>query len=226
MARRHSSTALVVAAGNAGSEPVGSPGSGFNGITVGALGGEQMLTPSSFSSRGLLDFYNPVTDVLHENVRAGVHLSAPGEFLFLAAYLGNSGSIGAWQESPAYGLPVEPSPTDQYFLNMDGTSFSSPIVAGAVALLRQVADDGNSIYNLRGVAGATDARVLRSVLMAGATVTEGWDNGQASDGNGVTRKTMAVDPAAGAGRVNIESTAGIFPFDQPAATHLFNDLDF
>jgi hypothetical protein len=209
MARENPDTALVISAGNSDSDPVGSPGSGFNGITVGSLGGSDFLTPSPFSSRGLVDFYNPVTDELLQGVRAGVHISAPGEFLFLAAYLGNSGGIGAWEDAANLGLPIDPSPTDLYFLNIDGTSFSSPMVAGGISLLRQVADDENSPFNLQGVDGATDSRVIRSVLMAGATETTGWDNGQILDG-GVIRTSMAVDAVAGAGRLDLETTAEIY----------------
>ncbi len=209
MARENPETALVVSAGNSAAAPVGSPASGFNGITVGSLGGSDFLTPSSFSSRGVVDFYNPVTDELLQGVRSGVHISAPGEFLFLSAYLGNSGSIGAWEGSAGIGLPIDPSPTDLYFFNMDGSSFSSPMVAGGISLLRQVADDGNSPFNLQGVDGATDARVIRSVLMAGATETAGWDNGQILE-DGVVRTLMAVDAAAGAGRLNLETTADIY----------------
>lgn len=231
LAAQYSTTALVVSAGNAGADPVGSPASGFNQISVGSLGGTTFLDSSSFSSRGLLDFYNPVTEELHVGVRTGVHISAPGELLVLAAYLGDSGSIGAWQDAPLYNLPVDPSPTDQFFLNMDGTSFSAPMVAGGIALLREVAADPSSPFNLLGAPHATDTRVIRSVLMAGATETNSWDNGQTADG-GVIRTTMAVDAAAGAGRLDLEKTAGIYllagtrDLDTPGGTIESSGWDF
>jgi len=208
LAAANPGTALVVSAGNNGPAPVSSPASGFNQITVGSLGGPDFLSPSDFSSRGLLDFYNPETGVLHEGVRSGVHLSAPGEFFPLAAYLGDSGGLGAWEEASDFGLLIEPSPTDSYFLNFSGTSFSSPIVAGGIALLRQVADD-DLFFNLQGVAGATDTRVLRSVLMAGTKETENWDNGQQMQ-EGVVRTTLAVDPGVGAGLLDMINTAEIY----------------
>jgi hypothetical protein len=132
LARENPTVALVVSAGNGGSTPVAAPASGFNNISVGSVGGPTFLAPSSFSSRGASDFYNPQTGLTLTGVRSAVDIAAPGERMFLAAYLGDSGSIGARFPS----LVQEPSPTDLYFLEQDGTSFSSPMVAGGIALLK------------------------------------------------------------------------------------------
>lgn len=136
LARQNASVAHVIAAGNDGNATVGAPASGFNNIAVGAIGGANFNQPTSFSSRGAVDFYNPVTGTTHVGVRNAVDIAAPGENMFLAAYLGNNGGIGAALPS----MVQNPSPTDQYFLNMDGTSFAAPMVAGGIALLKDVAN--------------------------------------------------------------------------------------
>ncbi len=199
LARQNASVAFVVSAGNGGSDTVSSPASGFNNISVGSLGGASFLEPSSFSSSGLTDFYNPKTLETITGVRAAVDIAAPGERLALAAYLGNSGTIGASLPE----LIQEPSPTDLYFLNMDGTSFAAPIVAGGIALLK---DAGNTL--LAGNANASDTRVIKSVLMASAQKTIGWDNGQ--DGFNVT--TQVLDPITGAGAMDLVAAADVYYF--------------
>jgi hypothetical protein len=199
LARQNASVALVVSAGNGGTTAVSAPASGFNNIAVGSLGGASFLEPSEFSSRGLADFHNPVTGVTLTGVRSAVDIAAPGERMFLAAYLGDSGSIGA-------ALPEfvqEPSPDDQYFLNMDGTSFSSPIVAGGISLLK---DAGNTL--LAGNANASDTRVIKSVLMGASRKTIGWDNGQ----NAMNVTTQALDATTGAGSMDLVAAADVYYF--------------
>ena len=197
LARQNASVALVVSAGNGGDVPVGAPASGFNNISVGSLGGASFLQSSDFTSRGAADFYNPVTGVTLTGVRSAVDIAAPGERMFLAAYLGNSGSIGAALPE----IVQEPSPTDQYFLNMDGTSFASPIVAGGVSLLK---DAGNTL--LAGNPTASDTRVIKSVLMASAQKTIGWDNGL----NAMNVTTQALDATTGAGALDLVAAADVY----------------
>lgn len=197
LARQNASVAFVVSAGNGGDAVVSTPASGFNNISVGSLGGADFLQPSSFSSRGFTDFHNPVTDIVITGARAAVDISAPGERMVLAAYLGDSGGIGA----ALPGLVQEPSPTDQYFLNMDGTSFAAPIVAGGISLMK---DAANTL--LAGISEAMDTRVVKSVLMAGSTKTAGWDNGQ--DAMNVT--TQVLDARTGAGAMNLVAAADIY----------------
>jgi hypothetical protein len=194
--------AFVCSAGNSDVAPVGWPASGFNNIAVGSLGGNNFLVSSDFSSRGLVDFYNPVTDTLVTNARVAVDISAPGEYMVLAAYLGNSGGIGASTNPAIRALIQQPSPTNLYFLNMDGTSFSSPIVAGGIALLKDVAKT-HPFLNLTADTNALDTRVLKSVIMAGSRETFAWDNGQTVVSNGVVRTTQALDAAAGAGAFHL-----------------------
>ncbi len=205
LAADNRNTALVVAAGNSAISPVGWPASGFNNIGVGSLGGNNFLVSSGFSSRGLDDFYNPVTGMTNTGVRVGVDVSAPGEVLYLAAYLGDSGGLGAAEP----GIVREPPPTDLYFYNQDGTSFSAPIVAGGIAVLKDVANR-DIFWNLTGNTNAQDTRVTKSVVMAGALETYAWDNAQIAGADGVVSTTMALDAATGAGSLDLGRSASAY----------------
>ncbi len=198
LAAENRNAALVAPAGNDGAAQVDWPGSGYNTIAVGALGGNAFMSPAGFSSRGLVDFYNPVTGIVTSNARVAVNIAAPGEHFSLAAYLGNQGGIPAARP----GLVREPPPTDLYFLDVSGTSYSTPIVAGGLAALKDVANR-DSIWNLNGLINAQDTRVAKSVLMAGALETFGWDNGQTMASNGVIVTTRALDAATGAGAMDM-----------------------
>ncbi len=204
LARENSTVAFVVSAGNSGAFPVSAPGSAYNNITVGSVGGAHFLTPSDFSSREAVDFYNPATGETIEGVRAAVDIAAPGENLALAAYLGSTGGLASLAN-----VVQDPSPTDLYFLRQSGTSFAAPIVAGGIGLLKDVVHyyEENSVplsaYTL-------DTRVVKSVLMAGATRTEGWNNGQ-TEQSGVVITTQSLDYATGAGAMNLEKNCGYLP---------------
>jgi hypothetical protein len=210
LARQNPAVAFVAAAGNGASDPVSAPGSCFNGIAVGSLGGADFLHPSEFTSRGLVDFYNPATQLTHTAVRVAVDIAAPGEQFFLAAYLGGTGSIGAATDPLIAGMVRNPSPTDLYFVNMDGTSYAAPIVAGGIALLKDVAKT-HPWLNLNATPAAFDTRVVKSVLMAGAAKTVGWDNGQTSI-NGVSVTTQALDAATGAGSLDLSGATAVYYF--------------
>jgi len=205
LARENPTVAFVAAAGNGDAGQVSSPGSGFNNIAVGSLGGASFLTPSTFSSRGAADFFNPEENdgagLLHTGVRAAVDLSAPGEQLFLAAYLGPTGALQFLPE-----ITQDPSPAGLYFINQDGTSFSAPTVAGGIALLKDVAM--GPAFAL--AEEAFDTRVIKSVLMASSKSTDGWDNGQATATDGVVRTTQALDFATGAGALDLTAAAGVY----------------
>jgi hypothetical protein len=212
LARQNASVAHVVSAGNGGNARVGAPASGFNNIAVGSLGGASFLQPSVFSSQGAVDFFNPVTNVTLTGVRSAVDIAAPGERMVLAAYLGDAGSLGA-STIPNLTALVQPvPPPDPYFLNMDGTSFSAPIVAGGIALLK----DGANFVHPPG-SNAQDTRVIKSVIMAGSRETAGWDNGQ----NEMNVTTRALDRQTGAGALDLVAAAEVYFFgtaDVPGST--------
>lgn len=189
---------FVAAAGNDDTAAVSAPGNVYNGITVGSVGGTNFRTPSDFSSRGAVDFYNPVANTTITGVRAAVDIAAPGELNVLAAYLGPTGGL-----APLTDITQNPSPTNQYFVNQDGTSFASPTVAGGVALMK----DAAKAWWMGMPGTALDSRVIKSVLMATSDRTDGWSNGQATVG-GVVRTTQALDWTTGAGALDLE-TAGL-----------------
>ena len=181
MARANPQTALVVSAGNATdanslSNNVGGPASGYNSISVGAIGDgteQGIYKVSDFSSRGPQDFAFPNGTVV-KGVRAPVDLVAPGVYV-MTAYNATTGTLSA----------------------MSGTSFSAPVVTGAVALLKSLS------YSLSMGDPSRDTRVVKAVLMNSATKLAGWNNGQTVNADGVTVTTQALDWAQGAGMLNL-----------------------
>jgi len=168
LAFQNSSVAHVISAGNGDIAEVSSPANGFNNISVGSLGGNNFDEPSTFSSRGLSSFYNPVTSETIVNARVAVDIAAPGENLYLAAYLGNSGSIGAIQPNLAPGsnlIAQEPPPTNL----LGGTPVTNP--------------------------DTFDTRTIKSVIMAGSEATVGWNNGQ--DTSNITSQALDTTTGAG-----------------------------
>ena len=210
LAKQNPTVAFVVSAGNSGTATVGAPGSAYNNITVGSLGGASYFFPSEFSSRGLADFYNPETGLTITSVRVAVDIAAPGEQLSLAAYLGDSGSLGHATDPQLAALVQEPSPTNLYFTSLDGTSYSSPIVAGAISLLKDVANT-HPFLNLNAHPDAQDTRVVKSVIMAGAKKTVGWDNGQVNV-SGTIVTTQALDYATGSGSLDLDGAKEVYYF--------------
>jgi hypothetical protein len=198
---RNNGVVGVFAAGNTGpgANTVGAPATGYNGISVGALtnstGNLAYDRVADFSSRGMSDFYNPQTETITPNARATVDIAAPGDNLTLAFYGGMSGGHIAGTDSTA-------GAGEYYISDMAGTSFAAPIVAGAAALM---IDAGKSY----GAAEMTHPLVIKSVMMASATPTVGWDNGQFQDGT-VTRTLQALDLASGAGALNLQQAHTIY----------------
>ncbi len=201
LAAQNPSVATVISAGNSGPGPdkVGSPALSLNVIAVGSLGGADFLTPSAFSSGGPVAFYNPATNQTIPAARQAVHVAAPGEDLTLAAYLQPTGGF-----EPL--LTPETTTTDNnyYFLHVDGTSFSAPTVAGGIALLKNLIKANPAFFPQT---EALDARTIRSVIMASALRTTGWNNGQAPGPGGALVTTQALDPLTGAGRFDVGRAA-------------------
>jgi subtilisin family serine protease len=195
---RENNVVTVIAAGNAGptSNTVGGPASGYNGIAVAATTGAMTAAPFStvaeFSSRGPGDFSNPVSGTTVPNVRPTVDIAAPGDELTLAFYGGLTGGHTSGTAVPN---------SDYYVPGMNGTSFAAPIVAGGAALMIDAATFvSNAVTNTTEM---LDARVIKATMMAAATVTNGWNNGQQSVG-GVITTAQALDHSAGAGMINLD----------------------
>lgn len=171
---------------------IGFPQSGYNTISVGALGddlaGYQHIAP--FSSRSPSDYRGP--DGAVPVVRARVDIVAPGQNLTVGAYYG--GVSGGNQG----GSDITGGGTNWYSWNLEGTSFSAPIVASGAALLNDVAYDRFASNEY-----AHDGQVIKAVLLNSASKVEGWDNGQAVDGAGVVRTTQALDFTYGAGAMDL-----------------------
>ena len=198
---------LVMAAGNSGpaANTVAGPASGYNGISVGATS-TGTATPyyaqvASFSSRGPNEFFDPVTFDTVPAARASVDIAAPGSQLALAAYLGYTGGN-------ASGTNTNASATDLYFMGLQGTSFSAPVVAGGAALLVDAAKAVAPVVPLT-AAEMRDARVIKAVLMTSATAPAGWNNGQQGVG-GVITTSQALDPATGAGLLDLSAAYRAF----------------
>lgn len=196
----------VIAAGNEGpaANTVGGPASGYNGIAVAALTGDNLTPPfglvAPFSSRGPGDFYNPATTTTIPNVRPTVDIAAPGDNLTLAFYGGVTGGHTSGTDgtngSGAYYIP-----------DIGGTSFAAPIVAAGAALMV----DAGRLFVDAAVAPTDmlDPRVVKATLLAGAKQPATWHNAQATVG-GVITTTQALDYASGAGIVDLDTTYRVY----------------
>jgi hypothetical protein len=189
---------------------VGSPGSGYNAITVGALqndGNNVYNSVASFSSRGPQDFgfvdFSMGGTVFGCNAcRAAVDIAAPGTNLTAAYYGGTTGGNNPTLAGSPNGAAGGPN---FYSLSIAGTSFAAPITAGAAALV------DSASYNtpaLAANAASRDARVVKAVLLNGATKIPGWNNGQFPhpNGNGGVRTVQSLDFNSGAGALNLTQT--------------------
>ena len=197
LAFQNRNTLFVSSAGNSGPSPgtVGSPGTGYNGITVGALQnvGNVYNTVAGFSSRGPMPFqFADGRAVL--GVRAAVDIVAPGTTLTSAFYGGQTGG-----NNPTLAGSTDFPGTNLYSGGVGGTSFAAPIVAGGAALMisasRQDAE-------LAGNDNARDARVIKSALLNSADKIPGWSNGQVLV-DGIVTTTQSLDWTSGAGAMNL-----------------------
>jgi hypothetical protein len=189
-------TASVVSAGNngPGTNTVGSPGSGYNSISVAALqndGSNNYDTVASFSSRGPNDHQDPVNGVV-PGVRAGVDIAAPGTNLTSAFYGGQTGGNGA-----ALTGSTDTPGNNLYSGGINGTSFAAPLVSAGVSLMHS-ASLGEGLGQ-----ESRDTLVVKSVLQNSARKTTGWDNGQATV-DGVIRTNQSLDYLAGAGAMDLD----------------------
>jgi autotransporter-associated beta strand protein len=206
MSFQNSDTLHVISAGNFGSSganTVTTPGSGYNAMTVAALGSANTFdSAASFSSRAPQNFsyYDYAAGgavVTVTNVRAAVDMAAPGESLTSAFYGGQTGGNNT-------SLPgsVDGGSDPDAYDTVSGTSFSAPIVAGGAALLYSAA---KTLPQLATNAEAVQNMVAKSLLLTAADKTSGWSNDQFAT-NGVVTTTQSLDWAVGAGRMNLDRT--------------------
>jgi hypothetical protein len=201
-------TTYVASAGNIGpaANTVGSPGSDYNAITVGALTNANSFDQvASFSSRGPQAFgYLDVSGsaVVVAGVRAAVDLAAPGTAIVSAFWGGQSGGNNPTLTSSTN----QGTQPDLYSSEIAGTSFAAPLVAGGAALVTSAA---KTLPALSSNPAAAQSAVVKSLLLNGADKTAGWTNGQQSvtvGGTTYLRTTQSLDWAAGAGRLNLDTT--------------------
>ena len=204
----------VIAAGNEGptANTVGGPASGYNGIAVAALTGDNLTPPfglvADFSSRGPGDFYNPATTATIPDIRPTVDIAAPGNQLTLAFYDGLTGGHTS-------GTDGTNGSGTYYIPNMGGTSFAAPIVAGGASLMV----DAGRLFVDAAVAPTEmlDPRVIKATLLAGSEQPASWTNGQAT-ANGVITTTQALDHASGAGILDLDATYRVYVGDPFSTT--------
>jgi hypothetical protein len=201
-------TTYVASAGNSGpaANTVGSPGSDYNAITVGALTNANTFDAvASFSSRAPQDFGYINTSgstVTVAGVRAAVDVAAPGTSLVSAFWGGQAGGNNPTLTSSTN----QGTQADLYSNGIAGTSFAAPLVAGGASLVVSAA---KTLPSLSPNPVAARSEVVKSLLLNGADKTSGWSNGQQSvtvGGTTYIRTTQSLDWATGAGRMNLDTT--------------------
>ena len=171
-----------------GSRTIGSPATAFNTISVGAAGKLSATgtedprtlffdTVVDFSSKGPIDSFDWENFDLETSTRSGVDILAAGTGLLTRApdstvvvfdppctYPGHQPVAGSGLVLPDF------VPTDNgAFQTIGGTSFASPTVAGAVALLQDVG-------LAQPLPMSIHPTVMKAVLLTGARKLEGWSN--------------------------------------------------
>lgn len=201
---QHPFTTYVAASGNfyQGNNRVGSPASGYNGISVGALlnnGSNVYDAIAPYSSGGPQDYNDPVHGTV-SNARVAVDIAAPGSHLTSAFYDGQTGSY----DPSEGGNPNATGATNLYVLGLGGTSVAAPIVTGGVALM-------NSAATAEGLPTIShDTRIIKANLLNAAArpANLNWNNAETThpNGHGGVVTTQALDYVSGAGALDLDRT--------------------
>ena len=190
---------VFVAAGNSGandaSQTVGEPATAKNIISVGAsqsFGSDKtkdMKGPAymaGFSSRG------PTLDG-----RTKPEIIAPGQWIVSAAARTNE--VG--ECDPDDDKPPGPGEAKSGLISMEGTSISTPIAAGAAALVRQYLREGfypSGERNRKDSVPNPSAALIKAILLNGGQDMRGVDNG-----NGKVTELESYDNTQNFGRISL-----------------------
>jgi len=136
--------AIVIAAGNVDNSGINSPGTAKNAITVGAS--ENYRPPDSKSDNiDEIAYFSSIGPTDDNRIKPDV--VAPGTFII---------STRSSMPDATYSWGI----VDDYYANSSGTSMSTPLTAGTVALIRQYYVDNKSI--------SPSAALLKATLINGA----------------------------------------------------------
>jgi hypothetical protein len=163
-----------------------------------------------------LDFQSDRDGTIHV---AGLNNGAGSTLLPLLACSYNGIAVGRTDGQHSYGLT--PSGIDgpgrmkpELVAPGSATSWATPVVAAAVALMQQVASEPPLAAN----PNARDPSVLKATLMAGAFHSGTWSNQPVPTGDTRGEATRPLDPIFGAGVVNVDRAHRILAGGEQDAT--------
>ena len=174
-------------------------------------GGTRIMNHSWIGSAGAandnqilrrLDFQANRDGTLHAT---GLNNGAASVLLPLLSCSYNGIAVGRTDGQHSYGLT--PTGTDgpgrmkpDIVAPGNATSWATPVVSAAAALLQQVASEAPLASN----PSARDPTVLKAVLMAGAVHAPTWSNAPTASGDSRGEAVRPLDPVYGAGVVNVD----------------------
>lgn len=149
-----------------------------------------------------LDFQANRDGTLHAT---GLNNNAGSTLLPLLSCSYNGIAVGRTDGAHSYGLT--PTGTDgpgrmkpDIVAPGSATSWATPVVAAAAALMQQVAGEPPLSSN----PSARDPTVIKAALMAGAIHSETWSNAPIASGDARGEAVRPLDPIFGAGVVNVD----------------------
>jgi len=174
-------------------------------------GGSRIMNHSWIGSAGSatdnqvlrrLDFQANRDGTLHAT---GLNNNAGSTLLALLSCSYNGIAVGRTDGAHSYGLtPVGTDGPGRMKPDIvapgSATSWATPVVAAAAALMQQVASEPPLASN----PNAADPTVIKAVLMAGAVHSETWSNAPAASGDSRGEAVRPLDPIFGAGVVNVD----------------------